>query len=259
VTRFQNVAARAASALLLLAIFVALTAGVGTRAELWSAAFGQVGVFPYSVGCAVAAFVAGLIWAAVAFVSGSGAGARHGVLTIVGAIVLFWVPLRDLWMSEVVQAVPPIHDISTDTEHAPEFVTVVKNETPGSMQYGGARKVTFNGRNYAETALQKLYYGDIRPAWQLGTTAGKLYDRALSAAKDMGWRIVAVAPDSRGGSIQASDSTVLFGLKDDIVIRVRPAGIGARLDIRSRSRESISDLGRNAARIRSYFKRLASS
>jgi hypothetical protein len=40
---------------------------------------------------------------------------------------------------------------------------------------------------------------------------------------------------------------------------VRPAGIGARLDIRSRSRESVSDLGRNAARIRDYFKRLASS
>lgn len=226
---------------------------------MWTAAFGQFGVFPYSVGCAVAAFVAGLIWAAVAFASASGTGVRYGAFAIVGAVVLFWVPLRDFWMSEVVQAVPPIHDISTDTEHAPEFITVVKNEGAKSMQYEGPRKVTFNGRNYAEAALQKLYYGDVRPAWQLGTTASRLYDHALSAAKDMGWRIVAVAPDSRGGSIQACDSTMLFGLKDDIVIRVRPAGIGARLDIRSRSRENISDLGRNAARIRSYIKSLASS
>jgi hypothetical protein len=75
----------------------------------------------------------------------------------------------------------------------------------------------------------------------------------------MGWTIVAIAPDGHGGRIQAVATTLLFGLKDDIVIRVRPAGIGARLDIRSRSRESISELGRNAARIRAYFKSLASS
>jgi hypothetical protein len=125
-------------------------------------------------------------------------------------------------------------------------------------RYNGLRKISFDGRSYAEETLQKLYYGDIKPSWQLATTSGKLFQRALAAARDMGWSIVAVAPDEKGGRIQASDSTLLFGLTDDIVIRVRPAGIGARLDIRSRSRESIPDLGRNAARIRAYLKRLGS-
>jgi len=257
VTRFQNFAARAASALLLLAILIAVAAGLGTRASLWSATLGQFGIFPYAIYCAVAAFCAAIIWAVVAFASGTGAGARYGVIAILGAVVLFWVPLRDFWMTDVVHAVPPIHDISTDTEHAPEFVTLRGMDE--SARYGGLGRVTFKGRSYAEAALQRLYYGDIKPFWQLGTTANKLYDRALLAAKAMGWRIVAVAPDDRGGRIQARDSTLLFGLADDIVIRVRPAGIGARLDIRSRSRESVSDLGRNAARIRDYFKRLASS
>jgi hypothetical protein len=260
VTRFQNFAARAASALLLLAILIALAAGMGTRAGLWSAALGQFGIFPYGICCAVAAFCAGTIWAGVAFASGVGAGARYGVIAILGAVVLFWVPLRDFWMTDVVHAIPPIHDVSTDTEHAPEFVTLHGTAESGAQfRYSGPRRVMFEGRSYAESALQRLYYGDIKPFWQLGTTANKLYDRALKAAKAMGWRIAAVAPDDRGGRIQATDSTLLFGLTDEIVIRVRPAGIGARLDIRSRSRESVSDFGRNAARIRAYLKRLGSS
>jgi hypothetical protein len=51
-------------------------------------------------------------------------------------------------------------------------------------------------------------------------------------------------------------------LTDDIVIRVKAAGIGARLDIRSKSRTPVwkdSDLGTNAARIRSYLKTLSNT
>lgn len=258
--RIQKVAARIASALLLLAIVTALAGGIGTRLGLWSAALGQFGIFPYSLYLAVAALFAGVVWAFVGFASGSGTGARYAVTAILGAIVLFFVPARDFWMTEIVHAIPPIHDISTDTAHAPEFLVldgIAKSGAPPA--YNGLQRIIFEGRNYTEEALQRLYYGDIKPDGQLGTTANKLYNRALSGAREMGWRIVAAAPDDHGGRIQASDSTLLFGLKDDIVIRVRPAGIGARLDVRSRSREQISDLGRNAARIRAYLKHLASS
>jgi hypothetical protein len=259
--RFQQVAARTAFALLLLAIVIALAAGIGTRFGLWSAAVGQFGIFPYSLYLAIAALVAGLLWGVAAFASGSGAGATCGALSIAAALVLFWIPVRDFWMAEVVHEIPPLNDISTDTEHAPEFLVldgIAKGGAPPA--YNGLRRITFEGRSYAEEALQRLYYGDdIRTHGYLGTTADKLYKRALSTAREMGWKIVAVAPDSHGGRIQASDTTTLFGLTDGIVIRVQPAGIGARLDIRSRSRGTIPDLGRNAARIRAYLKRLASS
>ena len=59
------------------------------------------------------------------------------------------------------------------------------------------------------------------------------------------------------GRLQASDTTFLFGLTDDIALRVRPAGTGARLDIRSKSRVGVSDFGRNAARIGAYLKKIA--
>jgi hypothetical protein len=257
---FQRVAAAVAIVLLVLAIAVAETAGVGTRLHVWSVAVGLSGIFPYALYGAVAAFATGIVWAVSAFCTGAGTGARYGVAAILGALVLFWVPLRDFWMAEIAHAVPPIHDISTDTEHAPEFLTGGgERDGESPPRYDGLRRVGFEGRNYAGEALQKLYYGDIKPFWQLGTTPDKLFHRALSAAGNMDWKIVAVAPDAQGGRIQASDTTLLFGLKDDIVIRVRPAGIGARLDIRSRSNDSTSDFGRNAARIRAYFKRLASS
>ena len=256
---FQKVAARAAIVLLLVAAATAVVAGVGTRLHAWSTAVGEFGIFPYSLYAALAAFVTGAVWAVTAFGTGKGAGARYGVAAILGALVLFWVPLRDFWMTEVAHAVPPVRDISSDTEHAPEFLTSGGEPAGKVPRYDGLRRINFEGRSYAEETLQKLYYGDIKPSWQLATTSGKLFQRALSAARSMGWTIVRVAPDGKGGCIQASDTTLLFGLKDDIVIRVRPAGIGARLDIRSRSRDSVSDLGRNAARIRAYFKRLAAT
>jgi hypothetical protein len=250
--------ARIALALLVIGILTAVAAGVGTRMGLWNATVGQFRIFPYALCLAVVAFLLGVAWIVIAFATGSGAGARYGVLSIVAAIALFWVPVRNFWMASVVHALPPIYDISTDTEHAPEFLVLTGIERNGALPvYQGMRRVAFEGHSYAQEALQKLYYGDIKPDWQLGTTADKLYKRALSGARAMGWRIVAAAPDGHGGRIQASDTTILFGLTDDIVIRVKPAGIGARLDIRSRSREDTPDFGRNAQRIRAYFKRLA--
>jgi hypothetical protein len=73
----------------------------------------------------------------------------------------------------------------------------------------------------------------------------------------MGWRIVSVVPDS--GRIEATDSDFWFGFTDDIVIRVKPAGMGARLDVRSKSRSRLNDRGENAERIRDFAKLLASS
>ena len=44
-----------------------------------------------------------------------------------------------------------------------------------------------------------------------------------------------------------------MGFRDDVVIRVRPAPDGARVDVRSASRYGRHDLGTNAARIRSLL------
>jgi hypothetical protein len=84
-----------------------------------------------------------------------------------------------------------------------------------------------------------------------------MFRRAVTAAYGMGWRIVSIVPDA--GRIEATDTSFFFGFTSDIVIRVKPAGMGARLDMRSKSRERMNDRGENADRIRDFAKLLASS
>jgi uncharacterized protein (DUF1499 family) len=49
---------------------------------------------------------------------------------------------------------------------------------------------------------------------------------------------------------------MLFGFKDDVVIRVRPLDAGSVIDVRSLSRIGGSDFGTNARRVRAYLRRL---
>jgi uncharacterized protein (DUF1499 family) len=81
-----------------------------------------------------------------------------------------------------------------------------------------------------------------------------MFKRAEATARAMGWEIVAAEPGE--GRIEATDTTMWFGFKDDIVIRIVPEGEGSRLDIRSMSRVGKSDLGKNADRIRKFLAAL---
>ena len=74
-------------------------------------------------------------------------------------------------------------------------------------------------------------------------------------AKSMpGWTIV--ASDLDAGRIEASQQSRWFRFTDDIVIRVVGAEAGSRIDMRSTSRQGLSDYGVNAARIRDYMSAL---
>jgi uncharacterized protein (DUF1499 family) len=66
--------------------------------------------------------------------------------------------------------------------------------------------------------------------------------------------------DPQAGELEAVAESVVFGFKDDVIVRVRPdpAG-GSRVDVRSKSRDGKGDLGANAARIRAYLAALTAS
>ena len=55
---------------------------------------------------------------------------------------------------------------------------------------------------------------------------------------------------------EATDTTFWFGFKDDVVVRITPAGSGSRIDVRSVSRVGNSDVGTNAKRITAYLERI---
>ena len=96
-------------------------------------------------------------------------------------------------------------------------------------------------------------YPDVQPA-TLVAPADAAFKRALNAARDLGWQIVAAVPNE--GRIEATDTTNWFGFEDDIVVRVTPTDGGSRVDVRSVSRVGKGDLGKNAARVRAYLRRL---
>ena len=140
----------------------------------------------------------------------------------------------------------PIHDVSTDTGNPPQFVDV--------MPLRAAAKAA-NSTDYdAKTArLQKETYPDIGPL-HLDLPPSQALDRALTAARGMGWEIV--ASDSAQGRLEATATTFWFGFKDDIVVRLAPEGTGSRVDVRSLSRIGSSDVGANAQRVRAFLEKV---
>lgn len=143
------------------------------------------------------------------------------------------------------QQVPPIHDITTDTQDPPAFVSLApaREQSPNKAAYGGG-----------EIAAQQLKaYPDLHPKL-LSVPPAEAVQKALDAARACGWEIVST--DAPSGRVEATDTTRWFGFKDDIVVRVRPDPNGSRIDVRSASRVGRSDIGRNAERVREFLGRL---
>ena len=51
------------------------------------------------------------------------------------------------------------------------------------------------------------------------------------------------------GRLEATGQSFWYGLKDDLVVRVRPDTAGARVDMRSVGRSAGADMGRNCRRL----------
>ena len=168
---------------------------------------------------------------------------RFGMSTAVTAIALALLPITAIaafvWTA---RGVPPIHDVTTDTDHPPQFVAVLplRADALNPVEYGGPKIAV----------QQHTAFADIAPL-TLGMPPASAFDRALAAARTMGWEMV--ASDPAAGRIEATDTTFWFGFKDDVVIRVTPEANGSRVDVRSLSRVGGGDIGTNAARIRKYL------
>ena len=144
-----------------------------------------------------------------------------------------------------VQSLPYIHDITTDTTNPPAFVALAD-----------ARKAAPNGLDYkgAENAeKQQQAYPDIVPL-PSNLTPAELFVKAEAAARAAGWDIAAA--DVQAGRIEATVTSLIYGFKDDMVIRITPAASGSKLDMRSMSRMGKSDVGMNAKRIREFVASL---
>jgi len=236
-----------------LALAIGLTAAFGTRFGYWDYHFGLFKLFPWCLGVGAATFLCGMVWIVWALIANDSDGRPYGLIGLAGIIIVLANPLTEYWEHI---GLPPLPDVSTDTEHPPVFVALLSQRQGAktTADYEGGRAVTFDGKASTVALLQHKYYGDVHSAAIL-ISPERLFKRAVAASYAMGWNIVAIVPDE--GRIEATDTTFFFGFTDDIVIRVKPAGMGAKLDIRSKARADGDDLGRNVRRVREFIAKLA--
>jgi uncharacterized protein (DUF1499 family) len=142
-------------------------------------------------------------------------------------------------------SLPYIHDISTDTQNPPAFVAVK------GLRKEGDHPVEYDGPEVA--AQQQKAYPDLMPV-TVAADKDKVLKAAEAALKSMKMEIVDT--NAAEGRIEAVATTLLYGFKDDVVVRVVAEGAGSKIDVRSKSRVGRSDVGQNAKRIRELMQRL---
>lgn len=145
------------------------------------------------------------------------------------------------------KSVPPIHDISTDLVNPPEFVAIapLRADAPNPVGYAGVEVATQQRAAYPE--LQTLNYPQSK---------SELVEATKQAIDNSGWQLVNI--DANQGIVEATDRTMWFGFKDDVIVRITDNGSKRLVDIRSKSRVGGSDLGKNAERIHGFIEELDS-
>lgn len=138
-----------------------------------------------------------------------------------------------------------INDYTTSLEDPPAFHHAA--ELPGNQ----GRDLSYPAA-FAET--QRTCCPDLQPLHVAATPPATLQRAQRVAAQMPHWTVTEVDRDH--GTIEAVAESVVFGFKDDVVIRVRPDGATTVVDVRSKSRDGRGDLGVNARRIRAYLAAL---
>jgi uncharacterized protein (DUF1499 family) len=220
-----------AGALGALGIFDVLIGPALVHAGAVSPMFG----FQWMFGLGLLEAIAGLAVGLVAFYrtrAGSGRGGRGFAWAGVGFGLVAVAIL--VAASRPGAGLPAINDITTDPEDPPRF-----SATDQDMSYPADRFAS----------QQREAYPDLEPI-RVSSAPDQALVLARETAESLGWEILSVDPAA--GRLEAREVSRIFQFVDDVVVRVRPMGAGAVIDVRSRSRDGRGDLGVNARRIRTF-------
>ena len=217
---------------------------LGWRLDWWHYRFAFAWLMPYPAYAGLAAAIVSIVALAFGWRQLDGRGLAMAGLAIVLGAVAAYVP----WSYDRLRGrVPPIHDITTDTDDPPAFVAALPARTAAK-----ANPVAYEGPALAQK--QKAAYPDVAPV-KLALPPAQAFKHALETAQGMsGWTVV--DSDPAAGRIEANEASRWFRFVDDVVVRVAADGAGSRIDVRSVSRTGRSDFGVNAGRIRAYLAAL---
>jgi fatty-acyl-CoA synthase len=251
-------------------------AALGTRFGLWSWQFGlgqmTIGWGPMIVYAAAGLSVVALVLALIK------APRKQAVMLALAALLVSGLVLGRLAaFGGQASRLPPIHDVQTDWADpvTPTAALLIARQETGAMneilddpvipEAADARWPGMGGRRVAEVQKEAEYDSTRHsrprdaPYPQLDTLTPKVsfetaWREVEEEIRDRGWDIVMAIEED--GRIDATQTSLWFGFRDDIMIRIREAEGGVRIDVRSTSRVGLSDLGANAKRVRSLLDAL---
>jgi hypothetical protein len=236
---------RFARALALFALVVMVEAVLARRFDL----IDTPTLFVALIAVAMAALLAlAVVVVSLGDVWRDGAPGAGRALVAFGLVVLVLAPFAGA--AAAVAIYPPVFDVTTDPVDPPRFRTrpdlgdplVGLTDSPAEA----ARLVT---ETWPDIATRNLPLSTV-----------EAHAASHLAATELGWMITAEAEpagEADAGVIEAEARSLFLGVPDDVVVRILPAAIGSRVDVRSASRFPTHDLGENARRIRAFFAKLA--
>ena len=151
--------------------------------------------------------------------------------------------------SQLLSAVgaPAIHNISTNTTPAPSF-----DKALSLREILGSNPLEYRS-NPKNAELQKQSYPELLPHAS-DLRAEELVRKVERILKEM--EIEVINLDLENLRIEAVATSFWFGFEDDVLVQVRDYDNASIAEIRSVSRVGLSDLGKNASRIRKILAKL---
>ena len=169
-------------------------------------------------------------------------GRIYGLAGLIVALVVAYVPYHWYLLE---RDSPPIHDIVTDTDRPLAF------DRLAAARGAGENSVAYGGADVAR--LQHEAYPTIAPLIS-ERSPSDAFAAVMEVVSDANWDVANVDTDAM--TVEATDRSFWFGLREDIILKVTPAGAGSRIDMRSQSRIRISDAGTNARRVMQVLEAL---
>lgn len=169
---------------------------------------------------------------------------------VIGTLLSLAVALPVLAVIIAHSKYPPINDITTDFANPPEYVHAAE------LTANQGRDMKYNRDKYM--AAQQKGYPPLAPGSAAGDPAA-VFDRVKTLVATMpDWQITYVDPKTK--TLEGVSTSQLFHFQDDFVIQVRPGPNGTNLvEMRSKSRDGVGDLGVNYNRIVMFLGKLQSA
>ena len=226
-------------------VFTAIGSGLGYRADLWHFRTGFT-ILKWSF--IVSAITLLVLIVCMFFIkTKTKADFIVGLIGICISASSVYIPYS--W-KRTLDKFPYIHDITTDTSNPPQFVMI------SNLRGKSDHPVAYDGPEVAEQ--QKKAYPALT-SLRLDAPVNVVMQTAKNVLKNK-MKLELIDVDSEPGRIEAVATTLLYGFKDDLVVRVQAVSDKQSLvDVRSKSRVGKSDLGQNAKRIQTFLDALSTA